>query len=368
MMARHVVRFADRLDPEDSFQMLSDNLPPQVVRDQDPMVDVERMNRVLSVSMQVDPARRCTVSDLDAMLEALLADTDPALPAHERSLPTDEFAFGTGSVLGMAGAVDAQADAAAADDRSAAPLAPAPAPSGAGGAALAAGAFVAGAAVAGAAAAFGRRMQDPPAVSSSTQDATDAVDPPAPAVTPEPTREGLVDGGPAEGTQATIAPAEDTVPEPTAPSTVADPAGGGGAGWLVAALLLGVIFVAGGVGGGWYLAEHPGLLGSIQERLAGGDDAPRRLTKTGGDANDRADWKAVALSVHRKKDGLQRSCAVPDGEKVQVELQVEADGSVRSATASSGGSKGACVADQLRGLRLDRVRGGTVEVSLNLAW
>jgi hypothetical protein len=136
----------------------------------------------------------------------------------------------------------------------------------------------------------------------------------------------------------------------------------------VAALLLGVIFVIGGVGAGGYVAERPEMIQSIQDRLTGGDDAPRRIDKTGGDAEDRADWKAIALSVHRQKDALQRSCAVPDGERIQVELRVEADGAVRSATASSGGSKGACVADRLRDAQLDRVRGGTVEVALNLAW
>ena len=370
LMARHVVRFADRLDPEDSFQLLSDNLPPQVVRDQDPMVDVERMNRVFSVSMQVDPARRCTVSELDAMLEAILADTDPKLPTPQRSLPTDDFAFGGGSVLGMAGAVDARGEATAADpalspalNPAVAPLAPAPAP--ASGAALAAGAFVAGAAIAGAAAALSRRSGDPPAVSPSILDPTEAVEPPAPAGAPLPTREGLLDGGPDEGTQATIAPADDTMSDAAAPG--AGESSGGGAGWIVAILLLGLIFVAGGVGGGWYLADNPDLLGSLQQRF-GGDDTTRRITKGGGPADDRADWKAIALRVHAEKADLQRSCAVPDDLKVQVELEVTSDGAVQAAAASSGGSKGACVADQLRGMRFDRVGRGTVQLALNLAW
>ena len=106
MMARHVVRFADRLDPEDSFQLLCDNLPPQVVRDGDPIADIERINKVLTVAMAVDPKLRCSVTELDAMLEAILADTDPVLPTPHRALSTDPLPPANASVVGVAAALD----------------------------------------------------------------------------------------------------------------------------------------------------------------------------------------------------------------------------------------------------------------------
>ena len=79
MTARHVVRFADRLDPDDSFQLLCDNLPPVVQREQDLAVDVQRANAVLSVAMAVDPARRCSIVQLDAMFASILSDSDPVI-------------------------------------------------------------------------------------------------------------------------------------------------------------------------------------------------------------------------------------------------------------------------------------------------
>ncbi len=108
MMARHVVRFADRLDPEDSFQLLCDNLPATVVRDQDPMADVERINQVLAVAMQVDPALRCTVVELDAMLAAVMADADPAIPRRQRPDAAAELPADGHSLLGLAGALAPQ--------------------------------------------------------------------------------------------------------------------------------------------------------------------------------------------------------------------------------------------------------------------
>lgn len=87
-----VVRFADRLDPEDGYQMLVDALPPVVVRSHDDEDDVRRLNRVLEVCMDPDPTRRCTAEQLDGLLAAMLAGREPDIeavrPTPTRSSPT----------------------------------------------------------------------------------------------------------------------------------------------------------------------------------------------------------------------------------------------------------------------------------------
>lgn len=82
MTARHVARFADRLDPEDSFQLLCDHLPPVVDKSTEEPGACGRINRVLAVAMEVDPVRRCTVVELDKMLEAVAAGRDAELPSR----------------------------------------------------------------------------------------------------------------------------------------------------------------------------------------------------------------------------------------------------------------------------------------------
>ena len=106
MTARHVVRFADRIDPEDGFQLLCDNLPPKLERAGDDATTVARMQRVLAAAMEVDPLARCSVVQLDDMLQAVAADQDPIVPVPKSSLDAEPVAAASGaSVLGVAGAV-----------------------------------------------------------------------------------------------------------------------------------------------------------------------------------------------------------------------------------------------------------------------
>lgn len=91
-MVSSVVRFADRLDPEEGYQLLVDALPPSVVRSHDDPEDVRRLNRILEISMDPDPLRRCTVDQLDGLLGNLLAGNEPdveaARPARAKTGPT----------------------------------------------------------------------------------------------------------------------------------------------------------------------------------------------------------------------------------------------------------------------------------------
>lgn len=83
MMGRHVMQFADRLPPEDSWQLLVDSLPAQINRPDDPPGDVERMNRVLAVVMDPRAEHRCTATELAEMLSAVILGKDPAIPDRE---------------------------------------------------------------------------------------------------------------------------------------------------------------------------------------------------------------------------------------------------------------------------------------------
>ncbi|MBL8616684.1 MAG: serine/threonine protein kinase, partial [Deltaproteobacteria bacterium] len=87
MTARHVARFADRLDPEEGFQLLCDSLPPVLERSGEDAATLTRMNAVLAVAMRVDPKQRCTVVELDRMLEAVAAGRDPELPVQPAPPP-----------------------------------------------------------------------------------------------------------------------------------------------------------------------------------------------------------------------------------------------------------------------------------------
>ncbi|MEL6345976.1 MAG: protein kinase [Myxococcota bacterium] len=80
MMGRHLVQFADRLAPEDSYELLVEALPPQINRPDDPPVDVRRMNQVFTVAMAARPGERCTALQLREMLSAIADDADPPIP------------------------------------------------------------------------------------------------------------------------------------------------------------------------------------------------------------------------------------------------------------------------------------------------
>ena len=91
MMGRHLLQFADRLAPEDSWQILVDSLPAQISRPDDPPGDVERMNRVLSLVMDPRPERRCTAPELSAMLAQIVDGQELVLPDRQASpLPPAE--------------------------------------------------------------------------------------------------------------------------------------------------------------------------------------------------------------------------------------------------------------------------------------
>ena len=87
MMGRHIVQFADRLAPEDGYQLLLDSIPALVNRPDDPPEDVERMNKVLSVVMSARPTDRCTAAELSTMLAAVSSGDDPVLPAPSAPEP-----------------------------------------------------------------------------------------------------------------------------------------------------------------------------------------------------------------------------------------------------------------------------------------
>ncbi|MBO87241.1 MAG: hypothetical protein CL927_17985, partial [Deltaproteobacteria bacterium] len=123
MTAKHVVRFADRIDPEDSFQLLCDNLPPQLERPSDPPDVVERMQTVLAAAMEVDPLARCTVVELDEMLQAVATDQDPVVPRHSRTVASGVDVAPVASVLGVAAAAESLPP----PSRAHRPTAPAPA-------------------------------------------------------------------------------------------------------------------------------------------------------------------------------------------------------------------------------------------------
>jgi serine/threonine protein kinase len=79
MMGRHIVQFADRLAPEDGYQLLLDTLPARINRPDDDPDDVERMNRVLAVVMAPRPADRCSAAALSTMLAAISSGDDPVI-------------------------------------------------------------------------------------------------------------------------------------------------------------------------------------------------------------------------------------------------------------------------------------------------
>lgn len=85
MTARPVIKKAHLAAPEDIYLQLQDRLPATVQRNKDPEDDNRRMNTILAQVMQFDPELRCSVEQLDRMLEALLEDRDPMVEAPPSS-------------------------------------------------------------------------------------------------------------------------------------------------------------------------------------------------------------------------------------------------------------------------------------------
>jgi len=87
MTLRYIVKFADRLDPLDSYDLLRENLPPVVDRPEDDPLDVARMNRILAVAMHPDPEFRCDIKQFGEMLQAVLDRKEPVIPAPQARTP-----------------------------------------------------------------------------------------------------------------------------------------------------------------------------------------------------------------------------------------------------------------------------------------
>ena len=85
MTARPVIKKAHLAAPEDIYLQLQDRLPATVQRNKDPEDDNRRMNTILAQVMQFDPELRCSVEQLDRMLQALLEDRDPMVEAPPSS-------------------------------------------------------------------------------------------------------------------------------------------------------------------------------------------------------------------------------------------------------------------------------------------
>ena len=73
MTARPLVPDAARMDPADAHRALVEALPPSILRPSDSAEDCAAINAILERAMAPDPARRCSVEALDAMLSDLLA-------------------------------------------------------------------------------------------------------------------------------------------------------------------------------------------------------------------------------------------------------------------------------------------------------
>ena len=339
MMARHVARFADRLDPEEGFQLLCDQLPPVVERSNDDATAVERMNRVLAVVMRVDPRQRCSVVELDRMLEAVAAGREPELPLPEAC----------GAAQSPA-AVRAEAEVIA--QRSAlglTSLQPTPAPSG--------GALV--------------------------------------AVVSEPTMADDVGAEREAPTAATgVVRPEDATPvaQPKAPPPAAAPAPKKGRLGCVMLVLVGGLalfaLALGGLGALWLQAPErvSGLLRSIGLDAAdpgptgagGGQPAPKTaskaasptvITSDSANAKHAKEHSLIASGLLRRKDWLAERCAVVGPVEVTAHLVVEANGGTRSASVTGGAAEqAACLSSEIKRLTHKRKLPDVVSLDVVIQW
>lgn len=361
MMARHVARFADRLDPEEGFQLLCDQLPPVVERGSDDALAVERMNRVLAVAMRVDPQQRCSVVELDRMLEAIAAGREPELP-----LPEDRVAAASPAV--PAGGVGGPAQ------RSALGLA-------------------------------GLRANPEPrgpalaAVVSEPTMADDVGGEPEPATRPSPVAApGPGAAAASPGPSGSAAEAAGSAPspdgglvrkEPVGPSPAPSPGERpapkrGRLGCLMGVLV--VLFalsavVVGALGALWVQAPERvvGLLRGLGVEV--GPDTqgagpppeveapPTRIAADSPNAKLAKEHKAISSGLEGRKSWLADRCAVRGAVEVTARLVVEADGRTRSATVSGGTpEQSACLAAALKRLTHKRKLSEPVALDVVIAW
>jgi serine/threonine protein kinase len=309
MMARHVIRFADRLDPEESFQLLCDSLPPKVERPTDDPVDVERMNRVLASAMAVDPAQRCTVVELERMLADVAEGREPVIPVRQRALPTTEISP-KGSVLGLSAAVTPLLTSPLATDPSQRP----------------------------------RALFAPPMRLGATNAPTVAGTTPAPSALGGTGSITSYTGPVQTFSQATPSPTlSGQGVTPTADPQAAAPKSRGGVMLATAGLFLVfcVVFLGGTAIVLWKVPSARALFG------LGGDGA---LEKGESDPARAEDFRAIDAAVQAQRSYYRSTCKLKKTDSITLLLQVGADGRVNRAVAESGGKAGSCVADLVQGL------------------
>ena len=334
MTAKHVVRFADRIDPEDGFQLLCDNLPPRLERPGDDPDAVRRMQVVLGAAMEVDPLARCSVVELDEMLQAVAADQDPVVPV-QRSDGGPVVGPAGASVLGVAGAVESEA-----------PVGP-PVGLADRAAHLRQGAGGAGA------------EPVPPPTMSETSPTESLGRPLATQASEAPTVEDAQADAPPEGLDD---PFDDDDPS-------------GGRPWGI--ILLAVAVVVGGglalVGGGGVAIlawARPDLVEQASDLVHGEEGAPEGLPEApelvpDSKASER-DLSEVRKSLQGERKRLKKVCKAKPGDTAAVTVVVDGTGSVLGAEGS--GPQGPCAAEALVGRTLDRAQDRTVKVSFQYMW
>jgi len=333
MTAKHVVRFADRIDPEDGFQLLCDNLPPKLERPAESPDAVRRMQEVLAAAMEVDPLARCTVVELDEMLQAVAADQDPVRPVRT---PDDAPMVGPSgaSVLGMAGVAASEP----------------PPPVGL--------------------ADRANHIRDGQAPS------TDGPVPPPSLSETAPTESF---GRPVVTESAEAPTVEDVKPQPTPiPDHIFedDEPEKGGRSW---GLIFFVLFVV--VGGGVVLlgGGSVALLAWAKPDLFDGvpffdsdkpstdpqplPDAPELVPDS--KASER-DLHVVRKSLEDHKRSVKKACGAKGGDKAAVTVVVDGSGAILGAEGK--GELGTCAASALTGKSLERTEDRTVRVSYSFVW
>ena len=341
MMARHVARFADRLDPEEGFQLLCDQLPPVVDRSGDDALAVERMNRVLAVAMRVDPRQRCSVVELDRMLEAVAAGREPELP-----LPEDCAAASSPAEL--------RAEAEVSAHRSALGLAGLQAPPGEASPAL---------------------VRSEPTMAGDVGGEPESVEAAVPVAIPTPPVQPLA-------TPSGPAPLPEPPATPRPPPAEPEPVKRGGFGCAMA-VVVGILgfgaLALGGVGALWLqspdraltLLREAGLGGLLPaaEPVAPVGAAPIAIALDSQNPKYSRDARGISSGLDGRKDWLQKRCDVPAGAQLTAHLVIEADGKTREArvTGAEPAIK-ACLDAEL--LRLEHKRRGAEPVSIDvtLAW
>ena len=316
MTARHVVRFADRVDPEDGFQLLCDSLPPTLERPSDDPDAVRRMQAILAAAMQVDPAARCTVVELDELLQALAAGQEPDLPLRAGgSSPEASGSSGLGSSAPV-GLADRAAHLRTGDAEKA--------PSSTAG-------------------------KEPGPQHNLSR----------PVATEPPTQEDVV------------APAAPLLPE--SPSDDADE---GGRAWgplfaLVVLMGVGGVVLAGAGVVGLLMGLQPDLFeSSTADGSDEGEAAPVDLaglpTLMPDTETHEQDLHQLRKSLEAQGRAMKKACGASAGQKAEVTLAVDGGGVVLGGAAED--DLGRCVVSSLQGQTVERLEDRSVKVSYVFVW